>query len=226
MRDGIQTMDGVRDGVVPGFSFSVSAAVWVTAEPVRVRLSMPFDSMDDALLFARIRDGDEAAFAEFYDRHSALLYGVALRILRQEHDAEDVLQEALIALWERAPQYNPALGQPLGWAVALTRNKAIDRLRSIRRRSEVMDAAAQGSDVPSSREAPFPLGVLASESGEFVNRALDSLSSEQRRAIELAFFSGLTQQEIALRLGEPLGTVKARIRRGMLALRDWLEGQA
>lgn len=180
--------------------------------------------MSDVEVFAQVQEGDTAAFAEFYDRHASLLHGVVLKILGNEHDAEDVLQDAFVLIWERAPLYNSALGQPLSWVVALTRNKAIDRLRSVRRRSEVMDAVALE---PAIASAPplSPRQAMETETGEFVNRALESLSLDQREAIELAFFKGWTQQEIALRLDQPLGTIKARIRRGMLALRDLLEGQ-
>jgi RNA polymerase sigma-70 factor (ECF subfamily) len=175
--------------------------------------------LTDERLFARIATGDAAAFASFYDRHESLLYGLALRILQDPIEAEDVLQDAAVLLWERAPQYDPSLGRPLSWAVTLVRNKAIDRLRANRRRGDLLERAA---------------GELASEGGgekvtssdtlAIVRRTLHVLPPEQRRAIELAFFAGLTQSEIAGKLGEPLGTVKARIRRGMLAMRDALEG--
>ncbi|MBL9174230.1 MAG: sigma-70 family RNA polymerase sigma factor [Verrucomicrobiales bacterium] len=180
---------------------------------------------EDAELFARLRDGDAAAFAQFYDRHAPLLYGVALKILGNEQDAEDVLQDAAVQIWERAPQYRLELGHPLSWSVALTRNKAIDRLRSVRRRTEVHESAAAEPVAAPAPEASSPLRAMAAETGDTIRRGLQMLSMEQREAIELAFLGGLTQQEIAIRLGQPLGTIKARIRRGMLALKDMLEGQ-
>lgn len=129
-------------------------------------------------------------------------------------------------LWERAPLYRSGKGNPVAWAVALARNKAIDRLRSCRRRSEVMGIA---SEEPALNEGPgsSPTGPWASgTSDDSAVRALHTLPQPQREAIELAFLSGLTQQEIAQRLGQPLGTIKARIRRGLLTLRDVLEEQS
>jgi len=206
-----------------GFTLRVRG-VAAPAKPVPiVSAASPISDVD---LFARVRWGDPAAFAEFYDRHSALLFGIALKILGNEHDAEDVLQEAAVLIWERSPRYDAAVGQPLSWAVALTRNKAIDHLRSARRRNERVEEAAREPITVLAPELDSPKQAIAVESGESVQSALGSLSSEQRQAIELAFFYGLTQLEIAARLGQPLGTIKARIRRGMMAMRDLLEDQA
>lgn len=217
--------DAAGDWVIPDFRFPGPGpnlrGSTVAAFPHPESASVP----EDSELFARLRDGDAAAFAEFYDRHAPLLYGIALKILGQQQDAEDVLQDAAVLIWERAPQYRPELGQPLSWAVALTRNKAIDRLRSVRRRTEVHESAAAEPVVAPSPATPSPLRAVASETGDLLRRGLQMLSMEQREAIELAFLGGLTQQEIAARLGQPLGTIKARIRRGMLALKDMLEGQ-
>ena len=183
----------------------------------------PDPALADVEILARVRGGDMAAFAEFYDRHATLLFSVALRILGDAHEAEDILQEAAVALWERAPLYDPACGKPLSWAVALTRNKAIDRLRATRRKAALHDAAAGEAGFGADTEPAAPQATMTSETAGFVRTALGTLPAEQRRAIELAFFGGLTQAEIAAQLGLPLGTVKARIRRGMLALRDVLE---
>lgn len=219
------TADADERWAIPDFRFSEATATMVTST---MAASLPEESAsvpEDAVLFARLREGDTAAFAEFYDRHAPLWYGIALKILGNEQDAEDVLQDAAVQIWERAPQYRPELGQPLSWAVALTRNKAIDRLRSVRRRTEVLEAAAaEPAEAPAS-DASSPLRAMAAETGELIRKGLQMLSMEQREAIELAFLGGLTQQEIAARLGQPLGTIKARIRRGMLALKDTLEGQ-
>lgn len=218
------TADAAGEWGIPGFRFLGFEGSFSPAGGPTMSTVTPLKSSTDVEVFARVQGGDTSAFAEFYDRHSSLLYGIALKVLGNEHDAEDILQEAAVLIWERAPLYSAALGQPVSWAVALTRNRAIDRLRSVRRRTEVMDAAAQE---PASAPTPEPPSArtLASETGEFVKRAMESLASDQREAIELAFYGGLTQQEIALRLDQPLGTVKARIRRGMMAMRDMLEGQ-
>lgn len=179
---------------------------------------------DEALL-SRIAEGDSAAFSSFYDRHSNLLFSIATHVLRDDREAEDVLQEAMVLLWERATTYDRSLGKPLSWAVTLTRNKAIDRLRALKRRqhgaaqpldeleSVLADPAASASD-----------SAMSHESAGLVRAALVTLPGEQRQAIELAFFRGLSHCEIADQLRVPLGTIKARIRRGMLFLRDALEG--
>ncbi|MCC7373108.1 MAG: sigma-70 family RNA polymerase sigma factor [Verrucomicrobiales bacterium] len=179
----------------------------------------------DESLFAGIAGGDAAAFETFYDRYERMFFGLVLRILRDEKEAEDVLQEAAVLIWERALQYHAALGRPLSWAVTLVRNKAIDRLRAGKRRGDLLEKAADewgaveaGFSVPSE---PAKVGV---DGAEIVKRSLLGLPLEQRQAIELAFFGGLSQSEIADHLKQPLGTIKARIRRGMITLRDALEG--
>lgn len=179
----------------------------------------------DEALFARVRRGDADAFASFYDRHEGLLFGVAWRILMSDADAEDVLQEAAVLIWERAPSYDASLGRPLSWAVTLVRNKAIDRLRSVRRRSDLLARASEeAGDGGMAGTIGGDDSAVASEVSGSVRQTLKRLPAEQREAIELAFFTGLTQSEIAEHLGQPLGTIKARIRRGMLAMRDALEG--
>jgi RNA polymerase sigma-70 factor (ECF subfamily) len=194
------------------------AVTWQTME-------ITSNEIADEALLNRIAEGDAAAFASFYDRHSNLLFSIATHVLRDDREAEDVLQEAMVLLWERATTYDHSLGKPLSWVVTLTRNKAIDRLRSLKRRqhrtsqpldeleSVLADPAASASDSAMSRE-----------SAGLVRAALVTLPGEQRQAIELAFFRGLSHFEIADRLRVPLGTIKARIRRGMLFLRDALEG--
>ena len=203
--------DPIQAGARPGAELRSTMDSSATIEPT------------DADLFARIREGDSEAFATFYDRHASLLFGVACKILGPGHDAEDVLQDAAVQIWERAPLYDAGLGQPVSWAVALTRNKAIDRLRSLRRRSELAAEVALEPVSETSREPGAWHHLAAEEDSKSVHLALVTLPLEQRQAIELAFFKGLTQQEVAAQLGQPLGTIKARIRRGMLALRDFLE---
>jgi RNA polymerase sigma-70 factor (ECF subfamily) len=180
--------------------------------------------LSDEELFSRVAAGDASAFAAFYERHEGLLYGLALRIIQDPVEAEDALQEAALLLWERSPQYDPSLGRPLSWAVTLVRNKAIDRLRATRRRGDVLERVANefaaGEKAATGVERALPGG----DTLEIVRRTLHILPTEQRRAIELAFFAGLTQSEIAQHLEQPLGTIKARIRRGMLTMRDALEG--
>lgn len=217
---------GLVAGAISGFCFPPGNGTITCVDRSAMNLSPDDAREEDAAVFARVAGGDPAAFAEFFDRHSSLLYGVALKILGNEQDAEDVLQDACVLLWERAPLYRSGLGHPVAWAVALTRNKSIDRLRASRRRTEVMGLAAEEPVVAPSPGVPSVDQVISAEAGEAVARALTTLPLEQREAIELAFLRGLTQQEISRQLSQPLGTIKARIRRGMLALRDVLEGQS
>lgn len=202
-----------------------SAVAPVTEVPVAEVPSQPEVARTDADLFDRIRAGDAAAFAEFYDRHAGLLFGVAIKVLAHEAEAEEVFQDACVAIWERAPQYEPSAGHPLGWAVTIVRNRAIDRLRSSRRKAELIESVTADSEINEADSGDASAETVVAETAGFVRRALETLSADQRQVIQLAFFCGLTQQEIAAQLGQPLGTIKARIRRGMLALRDQLEGQ-
>ncbi len=180
----------------------------------------------DESLFARVAQGDAAAFACFYDRHESLLFSLAFRIVHDEAEAEDVVQEAAVQMWERAPQYDARLGRPVAWAVTLVRNKAIDRLRASRRREALLErnfeeAVTTGAGM----EGTGPdSGATSGDLANLIRRTLATLPREQQQAIELAFLGGFSQSEIAERLCEPLGTIKARIRRGMLAMRDALEG--
>lgn len=177
--------------------------------------------VQDTELFLRIAQGDHASLAELHNRYSGVLLATAFRVLNNAKDAEEVVQEAFVQIWEKASVYDVRRGKPLTWAMTLTRNKAIDRLRRVQRRHRLQEEIEQEaqiwdrmSEVDSSDEA------VTHETQTIVRSAVIQLSDDQRRAIELAFFSGLTQQEIAQRLHEPLGTVKARIRRGMMKLRQ------
>jgi RNA polymerase sigma-70 factor (ECF subfamily) len=172
-------------------------------------------------LLRRVGQGDRVSFEQLYDRFSGVLFATALRILNDHEAAEDVLQDVFLQIWEKAPLYDSARGKPLTWAITLTRNKSIDRLRSVQRRYRLQDQVereAESAEHFDDRSSVETVDLL--EKGQLIREAMAGLPKEQRHAIELAFFSGLTQTEIAERLGEPLGTVKARIRRGMLKLRD------
>jgi RNA polymerase sigma-70 factor, ECF subfamily len=179
----------------------------------------------DAALIERIRGGDRAAFVGFYDRHSPLLFSVAARVLGERKEAEDVLQEVMLVIWNKSGDYDPLLGSLSSWAVTVTRNKALDRLRARTRRLRLIEEAAilaEDSDVtsyPSANEI-----VHGRERAELLRDAMKELPADQRMAIELAFFTGMSQSDIATRLQQPLGTIKARIRRGMLRLREQLGG--
>ncbi|MEO7318876.1 MAG: sigma-70 family RNA polymerase sigma factor [Chthoniobacteraceae bacterium] len=174
-------------------------------------------------LLRRIGQGDRRSFEELYDRFSGVLFSTAYRVLNNREAAEDVLQDVFIQIWEKAPLYDPARGKPMTWAVTLTRNKSIDRLRSTQRRNRLHDDVGRESQTFEQFDDRSSFDALASgETGALVREAIQKLSKDQREAIELAFFSSLTQTEIAERLDVPLGTVKARIRRGMMKLKDVL----
>ena len=177
-------------------------------------------------LLKRIGQGDRGSFEKLYDRFSGPLFSTAYRVLNNQVAAEDVLQDVFIQIWEKAPLYNPALGKPLTWAVTLTRNKAIDRLRSTQRRNRLQDDVQRESKIFEQFDGQSSFDAVASvETSKLVREAIEKLSKDQRQVIELAFFSSMTQAEIAERLNEPLGTIKARIRRAMMKLRDVISPQ-
>jgi RNA polymerase sigma-70 factor (ECF subfamily) len=185
-------------------------------------LSDPDDAVETEIaLLRRVAAGDRRGFEELYDRFSGILFSVAFRVLNNQEAAEDVLQDVFIQIWEKAPLYDPARGKPITWAVTLTRHKAIDRLRSIQRRSRLQDEVQKESETFEQFDGKSSFdAVNSAEAAKMIRDAIQTLSADQREAIELAFFSSMTQAEIAERLNEPLGTVKARIRRGMMRLRE------
>jgi RNA polymerase sigma-70 factor, ECF subfamily len=175
------------------------------------------DARADIALLERIVARDERAVADLYDRHNRLLYGLILRILRDRGEAEEVLQEVFVLVWTRAETYNIALGSPAAWLVRVARNRAIDRLRS----NAVRLRAVEAAPLPDAAASPETHAV-DSERQRVVKGALDTLPAEQRVLIEQAYFLGLTQSELAERFQLPLGTVKTRIRTGMITLREQL----
>ena len=177
-------------------------------------------------LLARVAKRERAAFEQLYDRYANILYATAMKFLKEDADAQDVVQDVFIQIWDKAKLYDPAKGKPLTWALTLTRNRSIDRIRAIQRRTRLRDDFEKETVADESagiREALS--GVDASEKSQILRDAVGRLSPEQRKVIELAFFGGLTQSEVADRLGEPLGTVKARARRGLMKLKEILGTQ-
>jgi RNA polymerase sigma-70 factor (ECF subfamily) len=180
----------------------------------------------DVHLLQRIAAHDTAALAELYDRHSRLLFGLILRIVRDRGEAEEILQEVFLRMWKRAETYDALVGGPLPWIVRVARNCAIDRLRARRLRAAVETpaiAAAATEAVPATNIQTPEAAVLGAERRQSLASALAGLPAEQRRLIEAAFFEGYTHSELAQRFGLPLGTVKTRIRVGMIAMRQRLE---
>ena len=171
----------------------------------------------DVDLVQRLAAGDRDAVAELYDRHAARVMGLAVRIVRNSSDAEDVVQEVFSQAWRTAPNYQPARGTVAGWLLMMARTRAIDRVRSQRTRRD----AGDGPDLDglAGDAAPVPDQLIASQEASRVREAMLALPMEQRTAIELAYFEGLTQTDIAERTQTPLGTVKTRIRAALATLR-------
>ena len=174
-------------------------------------------------LLRRIAEQDGSALAEFYDQTAVSLFSFALRMLKDAHDAEEVIQNVFVQIWNKAPSFDPAIGVAFNWAMSIVRNRCIDRLRSRQRRSRVLVEAEAGAESDPPAEAPAAETSLSKDELEAVRVALETLPKDQKQAIEMAFFNGLSHHEIAAALNELLGTVKARIRRGMLKLRDGLK---
>ena len=162
---------------------------------------------------------ERAAFAELYQRTSAKLFGVALRILQQRELAEEALQESFVAVWERAPDYDPARGSAIGWLTTIVRHCAIDQLR---RRAARPESRSVGEEAlltlmsPGSTDSRAELAEL--------RRCLDELDAAPRRAVLLAYYYGLTRDELAARLAVPAGTVKSWLRRSLERLKRCLDG--
>ena len=192
----------------------------------------------DRLLLAGVARGEAAAFSDLYDRLSGPLYTLCLRMTGEAQEAEDVLQEACLVIWRRAGSYDPSRSSVFSWAVHLTRCKIIDHLRARGRRLRVMvppgsleTSLGDGSPEHNLPAAPDGLRSAADqldhhEQAARVRRMLETLPAEQSQVIEMAFFGDLSHHEISARLSQPLGTIKARIRRGLLKLRDALKGGA
>jgi RNA polymerase sigma-70 factor (ECF subfamily) len=182
----------------------------------------------DAGLLRRIAERDRQAFAEFYDRFSRPLYATAFRIVQDAAEAQDVIHDAFVVVWEKAATFQSQRGSAFSWVVSLVRNRAIDRVRSRRRRHELLSASvpADLGYTEVSQHQPADRQAAISDEGQAVRVALAALSPDQQTALELAFFGGFTQEQIAQRLQGPLGTVKARIRRGLLKLRDALASRS
>ena len=180
----------------------------------------PAEDQYNAELLRRIALGDEAAFAALYDRFSPVLYGLALRMMNDASEAEDVVQEGFAYVWRRAGAFDSSRSSAFAWAVMIVRNKAIDKLRVRLRGERLRDRVNTFPEQFTDRDEQSAQEPLFRERRTEVLSALSEMPGEQRQALELAFFSGLTHEQIAAQLGAPLGTIKARIRRGLLRLRQ------
>ena len=186
------------------------------------RLQPEKAQIDDVELLKAVARKDESAVAALYDRYRHVLFGLILRILNNREEAEDVLQEVFIQVWRRATDFDETRGRPFTWLVTLARSRAIDRLRSLAARERV---AVAGSREETEEVSDAASDAFRSEQRGLVNSALDQLPEEQKHPLVLAYFEGLTQSEIAARLGAPLGTIKTRMRSGLTKLREVLSGK-
>lgn len=176
-----------------------------------------------AELLRRIAAQDRDALNEFYDQTARPLFSIACRMLGNAADAEEVIQDVFVQIWTKAGKFDAEKGQPFHWVLALTRNRCIDGLRARQRRSRIMvDMAGETERDQAIELAPVDAPLMEDDNA-VIRSVLNNLPKDQRQAIEMAFFGGLTHQEIAESLNEPLGTIKARIRRGMLKLREALQ---
>jgi len=193
----------------------------------------------DAELMARVAAGDEQAFAALYDRHVHAVYGAVMRYLGDPGAAEDVVQETYLAMWTRSDTYAPETGSLAGWLLTIARHRAIDRLRSMARRPLLVGlapATSEGTESDMERllalGQPVAVAAMTDEPPDLAERrwvraviqtAMEEMPEPERQVLELAYDAGLSQVEIARRLGWPLGTVKTRTRRALLRLRAMLE---
>jgi RNA polymerase sigma-70 factor (ECF subfamily) len=202
------------------------------------------DLVPDEVLVRRLIDGSQDALAQLYDRHAQTVYGAAVRVSRDHGVAADVVQETFLALWDRAELFDSSLGSLRAWLHTIARNRAVDRLRAARRhdRAAVFSTfigageddgtvaewlVAAGSPVAMGGAAESPeMALSARETRHALAEAVSALEPNERAVIELAYAAGLSQSEVAERLGWPLGTVKTRTRRALRRLRDGLEATA
>ena len=191
-------------------------------------MSLPNQQTDaeDAELLRAVARGDEAAFARIYDRYSAILLGLLLRILRSRAEAEDVLQEVFLQVWQQARSFDASRGRPFTWLVTLARSRAIDRLRAVDSRERAAQRSAE--DAPPAAAPPQSWAdeeAIRAERAEAVRGALGELPEEQRQVLLLAYLEGMSQSEIAAAKNQPLGTVKTRTRAGLKKLSETLRGR-
>ena len=174
-------------------------------------------------LLRRIAAQDREALARFYDETAGVLFSTAMRILGDAPEAEEVIQDVFLQIWNKAATFDGTLGVPFQWALGITRNRCIDRLRVRKRKAVLLDELVEAAVVDAAAPSSAGPDRFGGDEVAAVRSAVQSLPAEQRQAIEMAFFGGLTHHEIAAMLKQPLGTIKARIRRGMLKLRESLQ---
>lgn len=181
--------------------------------------------VDDLELLARVRQGEQAALDELYARYASPVHNLVWKVLQNAEEAEDVSLDVFWQIWRQADRYDPSRGTPPAWIFTLARSRAIDRLRARHRREDrniSFDDPAVHLDPMDEKASPDQVASFR-QTRDAVRAAIETLSGSQREAIELAFFQGLTHVEIAEKLDQPLGTVKTRIRQGLIKLRKLLD---
>lgn len=183
-------------------------------------------------LLSRAGLGDRAAFATLYEKSSAHLFAVVLRICRDRAQAEDILQEVYVNVWRAAGGFDAAQSQPLTWLTSIARNRAIDSLRRAQTQPQLQSATTDDDEDPdvydtTADDQPGPLDLLSRASdARALSHCMQDLTAPQRQSLALAFYDGLSHAEVAEKMGEPLGTVKSWVRRALLSLKSCLENAA
>jgi RNA polymerase sigma-70 factor, ECF subfamily len=185
----------------------------------------PVTSMIDPALLARVVKGDQQAFSQLYDHSSTLLFTLAVRILESREEAAELLQDVYLEVWRKVSRYDVGRGTPAAWLITLTKSRAIDRLRARASRGyRTTHSLEAGTAAQVADPSPTPLETQADQELRLaVGAAMAGLPQAQQQAIELAYYEGLSHAEIAERLNQPLGTVKTRIKLGMVKLRERLQ---
>jgi len=188
-----------------------------------VQVETAFGCQDQLLvnLIADVAQGNEQALGRLYDQTSSHVYGLAFRVLNDPTLAEEVTMDVYMQVWRQAREFDQKRGKPIVWLTVLVRSRAIDRLRSGRKERESQQSMDTIENAPATKANPEESSVY-SEQRRVLQQALASLTFEQRKVIEMAYLGGLTHREIAAQIGEPLGTVKTRVRLGMIKLRNIL----
>lgn len=185
---------------------------------------MHLDDTDTTELLSLSAAGDHVAFAHLYDLTSARVYGLALRVLKDRHHAEEVVQESYLRFWQQADDYDPARGSVVNWMLTITHRRSVDRVRSEelhRRRAAGYSSASAAVPQP-----PVDETVVDHDDTQALNRCLRRLTALQRSTIEMSYFDGMTYPEVAATTSTPLPTIKSRIRDGLRSLRDCVKGGA
>lgn len=182
------------------------------------------DPKDLQPLLARVALGDRVAFRHLYELSAPSLFGVALRILKQRDEAEDVLQEVFVIIWKRAATYSASISQPMTWLTAIARNRALDQLRSrVRHQADSLDDD-NDNHVDIADDGPSPMALLEQAANALqVRDCLAAIDGSQRQCLALAYYQGLSHSEVAAHLGAPIGSVKVWLRRGLDKIKRCLE---